>query len=219
MPLNCGVEEDSRVPWTERRSNQSILKEISPGCSLLGLIMKLKLQYFGHLMRSADSLEKTLMLGKTEGRRRGRQRMRWLNGITDSMDMGWVDSGSWWWTGRPGMLWFMGLQIVRNDWATELNWVCIIWRLSFSFWLASLFMIISRSIYVPANIIISLFFCDWKIFHCIYVLHFLYPFIYQWTFRLCLYVGYYKYNMQIIKMFFLYYVFKQIRRNLTIDLC
>ena len=77
-----------RVSWTARRSNQSILKEISPGCSLEGLTVKLKLQYFGHLMRRADSLEKTLMLGKTEGRRRrGRQRMRWLDGITDSVDM------------------------------------------------------------------------------------------------------------------------------------
>ena len=77
-----------RVPWTARRSNQSILKDISPGCSLEGLMLKLKLQYFGHLMRRADSLEKTLMLGKIEGgRRRGRQRMRWLDGITDSMDM------------------------------------------------------------------------------------------------------------------------------------
>ena len=77
-----------RVPWTARRSNESILKEISPGCSLEGLMLKLKLQYFGHLMRRADSFEKTLMLGKTEGRRRrGRQRMRWLDGITDSMDM------------------------------------------------------------------------------------------------------------------------------------
>ena len=78
-----------RVPWSARRSNQSILKEISPGCSLEGLMLKLKLQYFGHLMRRADSFEKTLMLGKIEGRRRmGRQRMRWLDGITDSMDMG-----------------------------------------------------------------------------------------------------------------------------------
>ena len=78
-----------RIPWTARRSNQSILKEISPGCSLEGLILKLKLQYFGHLMQRADSFEKTLMLGKIEGRRsRGRQRMRWLDGITDSMDMG-----------------------------------------------------------------------------------------------------------------------------------
>ena len=78
-----------RVPWTSRRSNQSILKETHPGCSLEGLMLKLRLQYFGHLMRRADSLEKTLMLGNIEGRRRrGRKRMRWLDGITDSMDMG-----------------------------------------------------------------------------------------------------------------------------------
>ena len=78
-----------RVPWTARGSNQSILKEISPGCSLEGLMLKRKLQYFGHLMRRTDSFEKTLMLGKIEGRRRrGQQRMRWLDGITDSMDMG-----------------------------------------------------------------------------------------------------------------------------------
>ena len=76
-----------RVPWTARRSNQSILKEISSGCSLVGLMFKLKLQYFGHLMQRTDSLEKTLMLGGIGGRRRGRQRMRWLDGITDSMDM------------------------------------------------------------------------------------------------------------------------------------
>ena len=77
-----------RVPWTERKTKQSILKEISPGCSLEGLMLKLKLQYFGHLMRRADSFEKTLMLGKIEGRRRrGRQRMRWLDGITDAMDV------------------------------------------------------------------------------------------------------------------------------------
>ena len=78
-----------RVPWTARRSNEPILKEISPGCSLEGLVLKLKIQYFGHLMQRADSFEKTLMLGKIEGRRsRGRQRMRWLDDITDSMDMG-----------------------------------------------------------------------------------------------------------------------------------
>ena len=77
-----------RVPWTAKRSNQSILKEISPGCSLEGLMLKLKLQYFGHLMWRVDSLEKTLMLGGIQGRRRGKQRMRWLDGITDSMDMG-----------------------------------------------------------------------------------------------------------------------------------
>ena len=85
MLLNCGVGVD---PWTARSSNQSILKEISSGCSLEGLILKLKLQYFGHLMRRADSFEKTLMLGTIEGRRkRGRQRMKWLDGITDSMDV------------------------------------------------------------------------------------------------------------------------------------
>ena len=89
MLLNCGVGEDSlRVPWTVRRSNQSILKEINPEYSLEGLMLKLMLHYFGHLMRRTDSLEKTLMLGKIEDRRRrGRQRMRWLDGITDSMDM------------------------------------------------------------------------------------------------------------------------------------
>ena len=88
MLLNCGVGEDSRVSCTARRSNQSILKEISPGCSLEGMMLKLKLQYFGHLMRRVDSLEMTLMLGGTGGkRRRGRQRMRWLDGITYSMDV------------------------------------------------------------------------------------------------------------------------------------
>ena len=94
--LNCDVGEDLRIPWTAGRSNQSILKEISPKYSLEGLMLKLKLQYFGHLMRRADSFEKTLMLGKIEGgRRRGRQRMRWLDDITDSMDVGLGDSRSW----------------------------------------------------------------------------------------------------------------------------
>ena len=88
MLLNCVVGEGSRVPWTARRSNQSVQKEISPECSLEGLMLKLKLQYFGYLMRRTDSFEKTLMLGKIEGRlRRGGQRMRWFKGITDSMDM------------------------------------------------------------------------------------------------------------------------------------
>ena len=88
MLLNCGVGEDSRVPWTARRSNQSILKEISPGCSLEEMMLKLKLQYFGHLMRRGDSLEKTLMLGGIGGRRkRGQPRMRWLVGITNLRDM------------------------------------------------------------------------------------------------------------------------------------
>ena len=86
--LNCGVGEDSRVPWTARRSNQSILKEISPGCSLEGMMLKLKLQYFGHFMQRVDLLEKTLMLGGIGGRRkRGWQRMRWLDGITDLTDV------------------------------------------------------------------------------------------------------------------------------------
>ena len=88
MLLNCGVGEDLRVPWTARRSNQPILKEINPGISLEGMMLKLKLQYFGHLMRRVDSLEKTLMLGEIGGRRRrGRPRMRWLDGITDLMDV------------------------------------------------------------------------------------------------------------------------------------
>ena len=88
MLLNCGVGEDLRVPWPARRYNQSILKEIGPRCLLQGLMLKLKLQYFGHLMRRVDSLKKTLMLGGVGGkRRRGRQRMRWLDGITDSMDL------------------------------------------------------------------------------------------------------------------------------------
>ena len=111
-----------RVPWTARRSNQSILKEISPGCFLEGL-MKLKLQYFGHPIGRADSLEKTLMLGKIDSRRKGAN--RGLDGWMASPSQWtwvWVDSRSWWWTGRPGVLWFLGSQRVRHDWATGLNW-------------------------------------------------------------------------------------------------
>ena len=110
-----------RVPWTARRSNQSILKEINPEYSLEGLM--LKLQYFGHLMWRTDSFEKTLMLGNIKGgRRRVQQRMRWLDGITDSTTWVWVNSGSWWWTGRPGMLQSTGSQSQTqlSDW-TELE--------------------------------------------------------------------------------------------------
>ena len=112
-----------RVPWTTRKSKQSILKEISPEYSSEGLMLKLNLQYFAQLMQRADSFEETLMLGKTEGRRRReRQRMRWLDGITDLMDMSLSILWSWWWTGKPGVLQSMGLQSVGRDWATELNW-------------------------------------------------------------------------------------------------
>ena len=110
------------VTWRAWHSNQSILKEISPGCSLEGLMLKLKLQYSGHLMRRVDSLKKTLMLGGIGGRRRvDRGWDGWMASPT-RWTWVWVNSRSWWWTGRPGVLQFMGSQRVRHDWASELNW-------------------------------------------------------------------------------------------------
>ena len=110
-PLDC-----KEIKTANPKGNQ-------PEYSLEGLMLKLKFQYFGHLMRSANSLEKTLMLGKTEGRRRrGQQRLRWLNGITDSMDMSLSKPGSWWWTGNPGVLQSLVWQRVGHNWVTELNW-------------------------------------------------------------------------------------------------
>ena len=121
--LNCGVE-DSWVPWT--RSNQSILKEIGHEYQLEGLMLKLKLQYFGHLMWRTDSFEKTLMLGKTEAGRRGDNR-GWDGWMVSPTQWAWVwvNSRSWWWTGRPGVLQSMGSQRVGHDWGTELNWTVL----------------------------------------------------------------------------------------------
>ena len=112
-----------RVPWTARRSSQSLLKEINPGISLEGMMLKLKFQYFGHLMQRVNSLEKTLMLGGIGGRRKRVDRGwdGWLASLTWRTWI-WVNSRSWWWTGRPGVLQFMGSQRVGHDWETELNW-------------------------------------------------------------------------------------------------
>ena len=132
-----------RILWTARRSNQSILKEISPEYSLEGLMLKLKFQYFGHLMQRADSFEKTLMLGKIEGgRRRGWQRMRWLDGITDSMNMSLSKLQELVMAGRPGVLQSMGLQRIGHNWATELNWTELAVQKILSFVRSHLFIFI-----------------------------------------------------------------------------
>ena len=126
MLSNCSAGEDSWESLDQKEVQQSILKEISPKYSLEELMLKLKLQYFGYLMWRTDSLEKSLMLGKIEGgRRRGLQRMRWLDGITNQWTWVCVGSGSWWWTGKPGLLQSMGSQRVRHDWVTEQNWTGI----------------------------------------------------------------------------------------------
>ena len=117
----CHLRRFLRVPWHARRSNQSILKEISTEYSLKGLMLKLELQYFGHLMQRTDSFEKTLMMGKAGGEGDDRGWDGWMASLTQWTWV-WASSASWWWARKPGMLQSMGLQRVRHDWVTELNW-------------------------------------------------------------------------------------------------
>ena len=168
-----------RVPWTARRSNQSILKEISPGCSLEGLMLKLKFQYFGHLMRRADSFEKTLMLGKIEGRRR-RENRGWDGWMASQTQWTWiwVDSGSWWWTGRPGQG-----ELACSSWGRKesdrtewLNWTEFHCTLCSEFWFTHSMntipmFFLSCSINTIWNYCYSKFLRSW---HCLFIQHILF---------------------------------------------